>query len=99
MVIRSLMQKPLDLKLTLTCSLSPVNPSAQEIWTMRHHVLHNHPAVVTGGTSGLGRPLVGELLARGADVAFVARHRADVEQAAFVYRGAHGITGDVSRKE
>ena len=41
-------------------------------------------AAITGGTSGLGLALVRELLARGADVAFVSRgprtrrtHRAD----------------------
>jgi len=43
---------------------------------------------VTGGTSGLGLALVKALQARGAKVAFVARHA-----------GAHGIAGDVSRKE
>src|SRR4051794_19160818 len=47
---------------------------------------------VTGGTSGLGLALVRELLSRGAQVAFVARHRGD-------YPGAHGIVGDVSKKD
>ena len=32
--------------------------------------------VVTGGTAGLGRALIAELLSRGARVAFVARHAA-----------------------
>ena len=54
---------------------------------------------ITGGTSGLGLALVGELLARGARVAFVARTRDRVEQVAREHPGAHGIVGDVSRKD
>jgi NAD(P)-dependent dehydrogenase (short-subunit alcohol dehydrogenase family) len=53
---------------------------------------------ITGGTSGLGRELVRDLIDRGADVAFVARHRDVVEQVARE-TGAHGIVGDVSRKD
>jgi NAD(P)-dependent dehydrogenase (short-subunit alcohol dehydrogenase family) len=54
---------------------------------------------ITGGTSGLGLALVGELLARGARVAFVARTRERIEGVARTHAGAHGIAGDVSRKE
>jgi NAD(P)-dependent dehydrogenase (short-subunit alcohol dehydrogenase family) len=54
---------------------------------------------ITGGTSGLGLALVRELLARGARVAFVARHEDDVERVAREHAGAIGIVGDVSRKE
>jgi NAD(P)-dependent dehydrogenase (short-subunit alcohol dehydrogenase family) len=54
---------------------------------------------VTGGTSGLGLALVRELLARGARVAFVARHRDAVERVSREQRGAHGIVGDVARKD
>ncbi len=54
---------------------------------------------VTGGTSGLGLALVRELLARGARVAFVARHRDAVERVAAEHPHAHGIVGDVARKE
>jgi NAD(P)-dependent dehydrogenase (short-subunit alcohol dehydrogenase family) len=54
---------------------------------------------VTGGTSGLGLALVAELLARGAQVAFVARGRERVERVARDHAGAHGIVGDVSVKE
>jgi NAD(P)-dependent dehydrogenase (short-subunit alcohol dehydrogenase family) len=53
---------------------------------------------ITGGTSGLGRALVRELLDRGAQVAFVARHRDAVERHARD-TGAHGIVGDMARKE
>jgi NAD(P)-dependent dehydrogenase (short-subunit alcohol dehydrogenase family) len=53
---------------------------------------------ITGGTSGLGLALVREWLARGAQVAFVARGRDRVEQVARDYAGAHGIVGDVSAK-
>ena len=54
---------------------------------------------ITGGTSGLGLALVGELLNRGARVAFVARRREGVEQVGYRLPDAHGIVGDVSRKE
>jgi NAD(P)-dependent dehydrogenase (short-subunit alcohol dehydrogenase family) len=49
--------------------------------------------LVTGGTSGLGKALTEELLARGARVAVVARHAAPLPE------GAALITADVSRKE
>src|SRR6516164_178218 len=48
---------------------------------------------VTGGNSGLGLALVRELRGRGARVALVARGSERVE------RVAHGIVGDVARKE
>jgi NAD(P)-dependent dehydrogenase (short-subunit alcohol dehydrogenase family) len=54
---------------------------------------------ITGGTSGLGLALVRELLGRSAQVAFVARRRDRVEQVMREQPGAHGIVGDVSRKD
>jgi len=54
---------------------------------------------VTGGTSGLGLALVDELTRRGAQVAFVARHRDRVERVARAHAGTHGIVGDVAVKE
>ena len=54
---------------------------------------------ITGGTSGLGLALVRHLLDRGAHVAFVARHRDDVERVAAEHASAHGIVGDVSDKD
>jgi NAD(P)-dependent dehydrogenase (short-subunit alcohol dehydrogenase family) len=54
---------------------------------------------ITGGTSGLGLALVHELLGRGAQVAFVARTREQVERVAREHAGAHGIVGDVSKKD
>ncbi len=54
---------------------------------------------VTGGTSGLGLALVREFLNRGAQVAFVARRRDGVELVAREQKGAHGVVGDVSKKE
>ena len=54
---------------------------------------------VTGGTSGLGLALVREFLARGAEVAFVARGRDRVERTAREHPRAHGITGDISNKD
>jgi len=56
-------------------------------------------AAVTGGTSGLGRALVAELIRRGTRVAFVARHADDVRRTTRELRGSHGIVGDVSRKD
>ena len=53
---------------------------------------------VTGGTSGLGLALVRVLAARGARVAFVARSAENVGRVARE-TGAHGIVGDVGRKE
>src|ERR1700745_977661 len=54
---------------------------------------------ITGGTSGLGLSLVRELLDRGAKVALVARSRDRVERVEQELPAAHGIVGDVSRKE
>jgi len=66
---------------------------------MTHPRLQALRAAVTGGTSGLGRALVAELLRRGAHVAFVARHADAVQRTADELRGSHGIVGDVSRKD
>jgi NAD(P)-dependent dehydrogenase (short-subunit alcohol dehydrogenase family) len=54
---------------------------------------------ITGGTSGLGLALVRHLLAGGADVAFVARGRDGVARVSREQPSAHGIVGDVSRKD
>src|SRR5207249_1245207 len=54
---------------------------------------------ITGGTSGLGLAFMREFLGRGARVAFVARTREVVERIARGHPGAHGIAGDVSKKE
>jgi NAD(P)-dependent dehydrogenase (short-subunit alcohol dehydrogenase family) len=54
---------------------------------------------ITGGTSGLGLALVRELLGRGAHLAFVARNRERVEGMALEHGRAHGIVGDISKKE
>ena len=54
---------------------------------------------ITGGTSGLGLALVGELLRRGARVAFVARTAERVDEVARAHPPACGIVGDIARKE
>jgi NAD(P)-dependent dehydrogenase (short-subunit alcohol dehydrogenase family) len=54
---------------------------------------------ITGGTSGLGLALVRQLTGRGATVAFVARTAERVEEVARRVAGAHGIVGDVARKD
>ena len=70
---------------------------------IQHHDLrHSFEGVrvaITGGTSGLGLAFVGELLQRGAQVAFVARDRDRVEQVAGRFNGTHGIVGDIAKKE
>ena len=53
---------------------------------------------ITGGTSGLGLALVRGFVARDARVAFVARDPSLVARVA-AQTGAHGIVGDVARKE
>ena len=53
---------------------------------------------ITGGTSGLGLALVGELTRRGASVAFVARTPERVREIAREHAGSHGIVGDVAKK-
>jgi NAD(P)-dependent dehydrogenase (short-subunit alcohol dehydrogenase family) len=53
---------------------------------------------ITGGTSGLGFALVRELLARGADVAFIARGRDGVDRVEHGYPDSRGIVGDVAKK-
>ncbi len=60
--------------------------------------IHGLRAAVTGGTSGLGLALVRSLASQGAQVAFVARTRDAVERTA-AETGAHGIVGDVGRKD
>jgi NAD(P)-dependent dehydrogenase (short-subunit alcohol dehydrogenase family) len=54
---------------------------------------------LTGGTSGLGQALVRELLNCWAHVAFIARRRDGVDRVAGEHPDAHGIVGDVSKKE
>ena len=66
---------------------------------MPHRHLHDSRILVTGGTAGLGRALVAELLARGARVAFVARHADEVARTVRAHPGSHGISGDVASKE
>ncbi|MEO5669274.1 MAG: SDR family oxidoreductase [Ramlibacter sp.] len=53
---------------------------------------------VTGGTSGLGLALVGQLQRRGAEVAFVARDAVRVAAVAQRFSGTHGIAADVASR-
>ena len=54
---------------------------------------------ITGGTSGLGRALVEAFVARGDQVAFVARDAARVARVAREVGAVHGIVGDVAVKD
>jgi NAD(P)-dependent dehydrogenase (short-subunit alcohol dehydrogenase family) len=56
-------------------------------------------AAITGGTSGLGLALLGELQRRGARVAFVARTPDRVNAVASAHPDTIGIVGDIARKE
>jgi len=66
---------------------------------MSQTALHGYRILITGGTSGLGRALVADLVHRGAGVAFVARHADAVDRTVHAFPASHGITGDVARKE
>ena len=63
------------------------------------HQFHGLRVAITGGTSGLGLALVREFLGRGAQVAFVARRRVGVAKVTREHAGAHGIAGDVAKKD
>ena len=64
-----------------------------------HKSLHGIRVALTGGTSGLGLALLDELLARGASVAFVARHQRRVAEVAAARARVVGIVGDVADKD
>jgi len=54
---------------------------------------------VYSGWCGLPSPIVAELVGRHAQVAFVARHRDAIERTRRQFPDAHGIVGDVARKD
>ncbi|QDQ84592.1 SDR family oxidoreductase [Paraburkholderia megapolitana] len=54
---------------------------------------------LTGGTSGLGLALMDELLARGAHVAFVARHADRVAAVTAARQKVVGLVGDIAKKD
>src|SRR3982750_2729830 len=66
---------------------------------MSHQPLQQYRILITGGTSGLGRALLADLGARGARVAFVARHADQVAQTAHAHPRSHGIPGGGARKD
>ncbi len=74
---------------------SPLAPADEHLF----NPFPRRRVAITGGTSGLGQALVRELLNRGAEVAFVARRRDRVNLAMQELSDAHGIVGDVSRKD
>lgn len=67
--------------------------------TLRDDPLAGLRVAITGGTSGLGLALVQALAARGARVAFIARDAARVRRLAHDLPGAHGIVGDIARRD
>ena len=60
-------------------------------------------AIVTGGTKGIGKAIVEEFAALGAQVLLVARNKIEVEEQTLVLKDAghqvHGATCDLSREE
>ena len=78
---------------------SPLSPLLAPTDNRPCNPLTDIRVAITGGTSGLGLSLVRELQNRGAEVAFVARSRDRVERVMQELSAAHGIVGDVSRKE
>ena len=74
---------------------SPLAPADDHPFNLFPH----SRVAVTGGTSGLGLALVRELLNRGAEVALVARGQDRVKRVVQELSDAHGIVGDVSRKQ
>src|ERR1700733_14076215 len=79
--------------------LSPLTPLLTPTDNRPCKQLTDIRVAITGGTSGLGLSLVRELQNRGAEVAFVARNRDRVERVMQELSAAHGIVGDLSRKE
>jgi Tropinone reductase 1 len=61
--------------------------------------LEGKHALVTGGSKGIGKAIVGEFLSLGAEVVFTARNEAKVAAAAHEFRQSgypvHGIVADV----
>jgi len=55
--------------------------------------------LITGGSAGLGRALVAELLGRGASVATFARSEEGLARLCADFPGAHVFRADISRKE
>src|SRR5579872_1873409 len=64
----------------------------------RENAFEDLRVAITGGTSGLGLALTRLMTRCGARVAFVARTVSSVERVA-QETGAHGIVGDVGRKD
>lgn len=60
------------------------------------HELEGHVAVVTGGSRGIGRAIVGELCRAGARVAVVARSLESASESADAFEGAVPFACDVS---
>lgn len=67
--------------------------------TSQHSFFNQLRIAITGGTSGLGLALVQEFSARGARVAFLARHVEAVAKVEGENKNTHGIVADVSSKD
>jgi NAD(P)-dependent dehydrogenase (short-subunit alcohol dehydrogenase family) len=74
-------------------------PNRRTYMAPSHANLQGVRVALTGGTSGLGLALLDELLARGARVAFIARHSPRVAEVAAARSKAVGLVGDVSCKD
>src|SRR5258707_15706929 len=72
--------------------------------TLRGRELHDKHAIVIGGSRGIGKAIARELAREGADVAIVARNKADLEAmarevAAETNRRIIPLAADVTSKE
>lgn len=79
-------------------SLLPNRPIVPADATTNLAALRDLRVALTGGTSGLGRALVGALARHGARVAFLARGEDGVRRTEQDVPGTHGIVADVARK-
>jgi NAD(P)-dependent dehydrogenase (short-subunit alcohol dehydrogenase family) len=74
-------------------------------WKHKPESVHGKAAVVTGGTTGIGRAVALILAANGAKVLILGRHQEDLDSAMQDMRSvaanggeAHGLTADTSRE-
>jgi NAD(P)-dependent dehydrogenase (short-subunit alcohol dehydrogenase family) len=76
-----------------------MNPHNRNDAITKRAALQGLRVAITGGTSGLGRALVGAFARHGARVVFLARGAQGLRRTEQAVPGTHGIAADVARKE